>query len=329
MSDPAPLTRRSLTAVVALVATCGLFGWSAPGADATFPGPNGNIVFGLGQSNGGGESDQSCSSPTCEDFRLVALNPGTRRTAVLATSCQARECHDIGPAVDRLGARILFERDTFPLDRPAEAAFGLAKADGSDLQLISEAGRGAAWAPDGRHFVYSRAPGGSAGEQLYIYDLEQGSFRQLTREGGYDADWSSTDRIVFTRQGKRPGGGPSAKKDLYTISPSGGRAKRVTRTGSADFASWSPHGSQIAYVDSSGRFGAVAVIRANGGHPRRLVRSDAMPQWSPDGKRIALALGTSIWIVNRDGTGSKRLYTARDTGNHFPIGRLSWSRRRR
>ncbi len=87
---------------------------------------------------------------------------------------------------------------------------------------------------------------------------------------------------------------------------------------------FSPDGSQIAYVDGSG---GIVIAAADGTHPRQLTStpdptksSDSYPSFSPDGSRLAFTrstgdpsgsqIGTSeLWIVNADGTDLHRLTT--------------------
>jgi Tol biopolymer transport system component len=84
--------------------------------------------------------------------------------------------------------------------------------------------------------------------------------------------------------------------DIYTISPNGGRLRRLTIAPGSDFApSWSTSG-RIAFVsDRLGSF-ELFTMTARGAAERPLTRSGqpvnkSGPDWAPDGRRIALAAG--------------------------------------
>jgi Tol biopolymer transport system component len=81
----------------------------------------------------------------------------------------------------------------------------------------------------------------------------------------------------------------------------GGKPELVRRN--AGFGMYSPDGRTIAYLSplSSNATGdALWLEDAAGGDPRALVERDAIwwPSWSPDGSRIAYAVGTDdIYVV--------------------------------
>jgi Tol biopolymer transport system component len=74
----------------------------------------------------------------------------------------------------------------------------------------------------------------------------------------------------------------------------------------------------------------IFTIEASGGGLRQLThvsksQSAALPDWSPDGKRIAFASNRSgqfgIWVMNADGAGQTRLSGGKGFGDFYP----SWS----
>jgi Tol biopolymer transport system component len=76
---------------------------------------------------------------------------------------------------------------------------------------------------------------------------------------------------------------------------------------------WSPDGSKIAFNTESSQGGVVAVLDLDGSKTLA-ISPGARPRWSPDGKKLVflrwpeVAGGpNSIWIVNADGTGLKKV----------------------
>jgi Tol biopolymer transport system component/DNA-binding winged helix-turn-helix (wHTH) protein len=91
---------------------------------------------------------------------------------------------------------------------------------------------------------------------------------------------------------------------------------------------WSPDGRFIAYHANTP--GGIWIVPARGGTPRQVSSIGARPAWSPDGTRIAFQtdelgdiapngysaqVGSTIWIVNADGTGARAI-TTKPIGGH-------------
>lgn len=90
----------------------------------------------------------------------------------------------------------------------------------------------------------------------------------------------------------------------------------------SDFPAWSPDGTEIAFTHGDG-FDAddnpvneqVWVMNANGSNPHALTSGadpkDQVPDWSPDGSRIAFSSGQfgseGIWTMNADGSNQRQL----------------------
>ena len=110
----------------------------------------------------------------------------------------------------------------------------------------------------------------------------------------------SNGRIAFTRlEQKDP-----IQGGIWTVSPDGGVARRVTRPPSGtvdDNPDWSPDGKRIVFVNvpPSGAY-SIWTVAANGSDPRRVSppcppgrgipecrADDGWPVWSPDGKHLA------------------------------------------
>jgi Tol biopolymer transport system component len=129
--------------------------------------------------------------------------------------------------------------------------------------------------------------------------LSIGRTTQVTRDAGLEVDPAlSPDGASIAYAA-----GPTNAMQIYVRQVSGGRPVALTSDTTDNFRwpRWSPDGSQIAYQSNDGIF----VMPALGGAPRRLTRIGTAPQaggpgwgtpiegldWSPDGTRIAWALG--------------------------------------
>ena len=92
---------------------------------------------------------------------------------------------------------------------------------------------------------------------------------------------------------------------------------------------WSPDGTKIAFVSNrgSGDLGwSIFVMNADGSEQRVLARNTsrfAHPTWAPSGKQIAfVGVGdTTIWVMNSDGSGQRRLLTDAQADSEDP----AWS----
>jgi Tol biopolymer transport system component len=136
--------------------------------------------------------------------------------------------------------------------------------------------------------------------------------------GPVDARAQVDDRIVFVST--RPAA------EIHVMNADGtGRTALTHRAPSGFSAAWSPDGASFAFNGFSGTsFGLWAMDR-DGGNVRSLGFSRAEadggpvpdPDWAPGGRRLVVSHNRDIFLVNRDGTGRKRLtggFSAEDWG---------------
>lgn len=155
---------------------------------------------------------------------------------------------------------------------------------------------------------------------------------------------SAAPKIAFVRFA------PTSERLLILTGALEGGPRRALRlpVRDAQGPSWSPDGGRIAFVGGTrAREGAYVatdvdlyVARSNGRSARRLTHDaarEAAPAWSPDGRRLAYVRGalvanrSSVWIVNADGSGARRLTTGRldlqpawsPDGKHIAFVRIS------
>src|SRR5215203_7177611 len=78
--------------------------------------------------------------------------------------------------------------------------------------------------------------------------------------------------------------------DLWTVSRSGGQARRITATQGVELnPSFSPDGSKIAFTATVAGNTDIYVVPTSGGDPKRLTfhpADDNVRGWSPDGRRV-------------------------------------------
>jgi len=80
---------------------------------------------------------------------------------------------------------------------------------------------------------------------------------------------------------------------------------KTQRVAAGEEPAWSPSGTKIAFVSRRNGNADVYVVGASGGAERRLTtgpEDDTAPAWSPNGKTIAFTRGSSIRLVNADGS---------------------------
>jgi Tol biopolymer transport system component len=126
--------------------------------------------------------------------------------------------------------------------------------------------------------------------------------------GSADARAQADDRIVFVST--------NPASEVHVMNADGTARARVTRRAPAGFsAAWSPDGARFAFNGSSGTYFGLWVMDRDGENLRPLGfnRAHALggalfdPDWAPGGRRLVIFHNWDIYIVNRNGTGRRRL----------------------
>jgi dipeptidyl aminopeptidase/acylaminoacyl peptidase len=131
---------------------------------------------------------------------------------------------------------------------------------------------------------------------------------RLVVPGATDPAWSPDGRRLAYLA---PGAGGAG--DVFVADADGSNRGRVTATPEDEASpTWSPDGRRIAVE----REGAIAVIRADGAHPRVVARG-AEPAWSPGGRQIAFSAGGDLFLVAAEG-GPPRRVAATAAGESAP-----------
>ena len=168
-----------------------------------------------------------------------------------------------------------------------------------------------AWSSDGARLLLLRDQHG--GRDLSVLSAD-GSETMLQRGFVFGASFSPDGSEVVYGSGG----------DLFVVDADGGTPRRLVKGGGGLLATpaWSPDGARIAFVDH-GEEGAagtagIFVVDPDGSHRQMLVDGRDLDEdaswglsWSPDGTRLAFAVGTgssggprgAIYLVDADGSG--------------------------
>lgn len=186
---------------------------------------------------------------------------------------------------------------------------------------VSEAGAGFPGA-DGR-IVFARSSSGPETRPisvLWSVTASGGDLRQLTPSGldstspSFSADGA---RIVYSRYScLHQAPGCRELGDLWTMNPDGSDQHRLTSTQdvSEDTPTWSPDGTQIAFVAQGGGARGIWIMNSDGSDRRRLTTRGYEPSWSPDGTTIAFAAYGNIFVIPASGGRATNLTHNPDSG---------------
>jgi Tol biopolymer transport system component len=174
------------------------------------------------------------------------------------------------------------------------------RADGSDVQRVSDAGFNPSWAPDGRRIVFAEEsisrPEDRSGRVslLWSVELASGRKRALTKDDGVQPHWSPGGRYIAYWAIDLDG-----DRDLYTIPADGGTPIRLTRDHHVDWNPvWSPDGAWLYFCSTRG--GPMAIwripMRESTGEARGAPEPVRTPasypahlSFSRDGRRLSYA----------------------------------------
>ena len=100
--------------------------------------------------------------------------------------------------------------------------------------------------------------------------------------------------------------------DIYTVPLSGGDATRLTSGMPYDVQpTFSPDGSEIAFISDKSGSDNIWVMNADGSNQRAMTteKEEAVstPEWSPDGEYVAARRARELWLYHRDGGAGLKL----------------------
>jgi TolB protein len=212
----------------------------------------------------------------------------------------------------------------------ATMALAILAASAMALLVVEESAEAAFPGENGRiAFASDRNtaafPNPEADRELYTMKPDGTGVKRLTNNAAEDEDpeySASGKKIAFSR-------GQFNRAGIYTMNADGSGVRKLTDNETYEPA-WSPNGKKIAFTrfnnGGDSVFGEIYTMNADGSGLKRIVDgcfSDqcfklyGSPDWSPDGKKIALEgaeflpcdgdAAKSIYTVNPDGSGLKRI----------------------
>jgi len=203
--------------------------------------------------------------------------------------------------------------------------------NGSDVRQLTsfgsnEATVGMGWSPDGSQLVFARALADVSASQIWIMNADGSNQRQLLNDAPLFDDEPSFSpdgsQVIFQRC-ILPALSPCV---VYRIQADGSGLTALTHysenTDELDLTpAYSPDGKKIAFFGGfrDGVLSAIYLMTAAGSnvHPLTAPVLEAfIPDWSPDGTRIAFStrvfyppnsINPQLWVINADGTGLTQL----------------------
>ena len=166
------------------------------------------------------------------------------------------------------------------------------------------------FSPDGKTIAFVRSHNPIV-DEIFVLTLDAGSPKQLTSLHGFVPGLTWTEdgsEIVFSETSRDPG-----NNSLWRVKVRGGDPERVAQLVgvNATEPAIARHGHRLAYriVTASTNIWQIRLPVLNGqpSAPLKFIssnRSQEVPQYSPDGKKIVFASdrsgGSQIWICNSD-----------------------------
>jgi Tol biopolymer transport system component len=228
------------------------------------------------------------------------------------------------------GKKIAFSADLNQIGLPArKAKISIIPAEGGEAkELMNYDGfvRFLDWSPDGRSIAFSYSRGKDVKnpipdsridiEDIYLISVNGGLPKRLTQmdKKGFQFTsprWSPDGKTIAFRSLDYEGwekGSESEPVSLYTTDVEGGKPKLVTNELGSWMFCWSLDGQNIIFSKQEKESKGLGVadqrlykVSAEGGKPEKLNIMGRMPDFSPDGQKIAFSrkteYGIEFWLV--------------------------------
>ena len=125
-------------------------------------------------------------------------------------------------------------------------------------------------------------------------------------------------------QAGEPGGriAYNTRDELWVMDADGSNRELLDRSpqGFAYAPTWSPDGTEIAYVRSIGDVNGIFVLDLERSEERQISPDGVAPEWSPDGSRLAFVDPEGLALMNPDGSAVTQLGVRGDCPTWSPDG---------
>jgi len=200
--------------------------------------------------------------------------------------------------------------------------------DGSDFEQLTDndaEDSQPVWSPGGSKIAFVSSRDDPAEYDVFVMNVDGSNPINLTSgEGGRNPIWSAdSTQIAFER-----GSGNGVGSDIWLMDANGSNQEKIYGDGTQRNipASWSPDGSQIAFLRSTGdpkplyeTFFALARMNPDGSERTSLNYGDVdigKPDWSPDGQSIVFEVYGAI--ARMDIASSEIEWLNRENNNESP-----------
>ena len=256
-----------------------------------------------------------------DDLYAVGADGSTRRLIVGAPGAQLDA--DWSP-----DGRLIVYRDSRAGINVNDEIY-VVRADGSaERNLTRDAANdwSPAWSPDGNRIAFASDREGEL--RIFVMEADGSGVRRVTEIWGEYPAWSPDgERIAFASfsGGVGPTGDPNY--DLFVVNADGTGLRRLSQSPAYDmYPTWSPDGRSIAFestratpddfepperdLERTADFD-VFVVPAEGGEPQNITRDPTrlqkFPDWSPDGRWLAVDEEGVVAFAAADGSGLRRV----------------------
>jgi Tol biopolymer transport system component/DNA-binding SARP family transcriptional activator len=225
----------------------------------------------------------------------------------------------------KLGAYSVFtySANVWALDLPPKPPATVAAA--RPVTNGSQAVEGLAISSDGKWLAFDSDRNGT--QQIYRQPLSGGEPEQLTRSSDPDflSSWSPDGKEIAFYSYRR------GTRRVYVIPADGGQAREVAPTlANQRNPVWAPDGQGLVFSASEDEQPSqLYVVRRRSDStweaPHRVTTDGgALPQWSPDGRRIAFINEHAVWLVGSGGGRPSLLIPAADSVRYGVPNMLQW-----